>query len=363
LSLKSIALRGLNTFHRAAACLPSIGPLRPLRGSFSALEALRRGELEGSILMEYQTPGICPPDSMTERAGFQQHDHQPWPVFRTRADDARLVGRMHFWRDPKDRICTEAVFHHPQRRRLGEDRLLAQLIVAKPHRLSGAWTSIASPWCNGGNYFHWMVDGLARLFVRDSMPVKPGILIPVGLPRFAEETLDLLHLREACQTTDHDCIQPERYDFCSPTAMTGVWNPIGFQWLRNAFAPYFTKSQTGPPIFLTRRGRARIPDNLAAIEVLFRKHGFEIVDCGTIPVVRQIELASSASAIAGLHGAAMTNLLWVRPGTPVLEIFQPVYFNACYEQIAFQGNLEYTAEVIEGESPLRQIEDWLAGER
>jgi len=354
----SIALRGLNVLHQGAAYLPSVGTFRPLRGSFSALEALRQEQIEGAILVESQMPGICPHGSITERASFEQHDHQPWPIFWTHTNDARLVGRMQFWRDPKDRICSEAVFHHPTRRRLREDRLLAQLIVPRSKFLPGAWTSIASPWCDGGNYFHWMVDGLARLFVRDYIPEKPGILIPRGIPRFAEETLDLLHLSGVCLTTYQECIQPERYDFCSATAMTGVWNPIGFQWLRDAFAPYFAKPQSGPPIFLTRRGNARIPENLQAIEKLFSNQGFEIIDCGAIPVHRQIEIASSASSIAGLHGAAMTNLLWASPGTPTLEIFQPNYLNACYEQIAFQGALDYTSLVLKKEEDLSSFLVW-----
>jgi len=309
--------------------------------------------------MESQAPGVCPAGSMTERAGFQQHDHQPWPVFWTRAENARLVGRMHLWRDPQDRICSEAVFQHPQRRRLGEDRLLAQLIVSKPKILPGAWTSIASPWCDGGNYFHWMVDGLARLLVRDSIPEKPGILIPSAIPRFAEETLDLLHLRKDCLATDCNCIRPERYDFCSPTAMTGVWNPAGFEWLRTAFSHCFGKPQSGSPIFLTRRGRARIPENLDAIENAFHRRGFEIVDCGAITVQRQIEIASSAPAIAGLHGAAMTNLLWARSGTPVLEIFQPGYLNACYEQIATERLLRYSYTIASGSTIPRILFEWI----
>lgn len=69
-----------------------------------------------------------------------------------------------------------------------------------------------------------------------------------------------------------------------------------------------------------------------------------------IPVREQISVTSAAPAIAGFHGAAMTNLLWANPGTPVLEIFSPEYLNACYEQIAFHHCMAYDASLPLGTS-------------
>jgi hypothetical protein len=337
-----------------------VGRFRPVRGTFSAYERLLGGELEGSVLAERQEVGACPPGSMTELAKFRQHDHQPWPVFWTRADNASLVGRQHLWRDPNDMLCAEAVYNHPAILRLGEDRWGAQLFLSKPVHLEGAWTSLASRWNEGGNYFHWLLDGLTRLLVRETLPEPTHILLPFRAPRFVDETMDLLGLGGQAHRTKHSSLQPERYYFCAPTAMTGVFNPLGFDWLRRKFSPYFGQRGSGSPVFLTRRASTRIPENISEIERMFSSAGFEVVDCGAIPVVEQIKKLSVAPAVAGLHGAAMTNLLWANPGSSVLEFFQPGYRNACYEQIAFQGQLNYTHHVLEGQNPLRAIEEWLA---
>lgn len=317
------------------------------------------GELEGGLIASSQEPGSCPPGSMTEKANFQQHDHQPWPVFWVRSNDARLVGRMLHWRDTSDRICSEGVFHLPTRRRLSEDKWSAQLLLPEPTRLPGAWTSIISNWNDGRNYFHWLLDGLTRLAVRDQLPEPTKILIPANPSGFVTETIRLLGLENQAVPAPAECLQPERFYFCSPTAMTGVWNPLGYRWLRTQFSRYFAEAGSGPSVFLTRRGASRLPDNLPEIEARFSSAGFRIIDCGSMSVHHQILALSSAPAIAGLHGAAMTNLLWARPGTPVLELFQPGYLNACYEQIAFHGELDYAHHVLEAESPLRRIEDWL----
>lgn len=344
---------------RLCSHLPAIGKFKPLHGPFSAYQQLKNGNLTGEVLFEKQSTGPCPPDSITARCGMSQQDHQPWPVFWTRSDDARLVGNLLHWRDTADRICLEGCYHFPGRRRLGEDRLLAQLIVPPARHLKGAWTSIASNWGDGRNYFHWITDNLTRLRTWEQLPEPTRILIPSSRAGYVRESLEMLGISEVCETYKEPSLAPERFYFCSPLAMTGVWNPLGFDWLRERFGKYFLAPSSGRPIFLTRRSSTRIPDQLSEIETMFSKAGFEIVDCGKIGFRAQIEAASGAPAIAGIHGAAMTNILWAHPQTPVLELFQPAYLNACYEQIAFQGELDYSAIVLEGSEPLRRIKEWV----
>jgi len=356
---RSALLKAFHGFDRIAAKLPRVGAFQPAKGSFSAFERLSEGALEGKILLERQPPGSCPAGSMTAVSGLGQDDHQPWPVFWTRADDAHLTGALRQWRDPAGRVCREGNYHLLERRRLGEDRLFAPWFPGKGTRLEGAWTSLASNWGDGRNYFHWITDNLTRLLVREHLPEPTRILLPRTTAPYIQETLELLGLAHDCANPPATNLLPERYYFCSPVAMTGVWNPLGFDWLRESFRKFFRPPASGPPVFLTRRAGTRVPGDLTEIERIFANAGFGIVDCGTLGVRQQIELTSGAKAVAGIHGAAMTNLLWSAPGTPVLELFLPSYLNACYEQIAFQGRLEYSASVLEGESPLRGIEHWL----
>lgn len=295
---------------------------------------------------------------MTELCRFRQHDQQPWPIFWCRSDSARLVGRFGIWRNPDDEICSEAVYNHPDFISLGEDKWSAQLIVPNPLILEGAWTSLCSNWNRGGNYFHWLTDGLTRLLVRDSLPEDTRILIPPNPSSFVKETIELLGLSDKAVEMPAACLKPERYYFCSPMVMTGVRNPLGFAWLRKAFSPFYAERGSGNPIFLTRRGGARVPENISELEKYVEKIGFEIIDCGKIKVAEQISKISGATAVIGLHGAAMTNILWAQAGTPVLEIFDPGYLNGCYEQIAYEGGLPHTYFFREARTDLQKIDAW-----
>ena len=355
----AIFLRLVWLFDSICGRLPRIGRFRPIRGVFSASKELKTNQIDGEIVCASQDPGPCHKHSINHKLGLHQHDHQPWPIFWTMTEDARLVGKMLQWRTPQDLLCLEGSFHTTKRRRIREDRFFAQIFPGKPINLPGAWTSIVSNWGGGENYYHWMLDCLTRLMIRDKLPEETRVLIPKNPPQFAKDTIEMLGLDKIVIQASSSCIHPERYYFCSPTAMTGTWNPLGYDWLRAQFGKFMKPQSSAKPIFMTRRGVSRAPKNIDKIEALFRSRGFRIIDCGKHTVREQIELASSATTIAGLHGAAMTNILWANSGTPVLEIFQPEYLNACFEQIANHCKLDYHYLILEEDHSLSDIQDWL----
>jgi len=344
---------------RVCAHLPSIGTFNSIRGSFSAFEQLEQGVLEGKIIFPLQAPGPCPEGSMTERSGMNQNGHQPWPIFWVRTDDARLIGDILRWRDANNRICSDSDFKIQKRVKFKIGTLFLDLFVPKPLILPGAWTSIVSSWGNGSNYYHWMLDCLTRLMVRESLPEHTRILIPQSNHPFVQETLEMLSVDADSVAFTEKCLQPERYYCCSPAAMTGVWNPLGYEWLKTKFSAFMQTANSGKSVFFTRRGGTRVPPNLAKIEKTFGDAGFSIIDCGALTVKKQIEIASSATAIAGIHGAAMTNLLWSSTRTPVMEIFDPDFLNACYEQIAFHNNLKYSHLMQDDPNISSKILNWV----
>lgn len=357
--MKQSMLSILRCFDAVCEHLPAFGPFQPSRGWFSAYEELCNGKLEGEVLFHSQVPGPEPENSITVRSALNQARFQPWPAFWTKSDNALLLGRNALWRNDKNKFCLEAAYHTRERRRIREDSLFARSWVGDAEALPGAWTSVVSNWGDGRNYFHWLLDNLTRLMARNQLPEGTRILIPSGLPSFARETLELLGLVESCTPVSGRPLRPERFYFCSPVAMTGVWNPAGFNWLRNQFSPYFSQPMSQGRIFLTRRGTNRIPADLAEIEELFQQSGFRIIDPGSLTVREQIQLASGATAIAGIHGAAMANLLWCRPATPVLEIFGSSYLNGCYEQISLQGNLDYSSSILGENHAYDDMRNWI----
>lgn len=67
--------------------------------------------------------------------------------------------------------------------------------------------------------------------------------------------------------------------------------------------------------------RRSIPNHRQLVDALTEKLGFVLsLKLEGLPLAEQIAIFSSAEMIVAQHGAALSNLLWARPGTAVVEI-------------------------------------------
>jgi len=68
--------------------------------------------------------------------------------------------------------------------------------------------------------------------------------------------------------------------------------------------------------------------------------GFETITLSSLTLSEQIQLFRSASIVIGAHGAGLTNIMFCKPHTLVLEIFKST--GDVYKLIASECNLQYT---------------------
>ena len=90
--------------------------------------------------------------------------------------------------------------------------------------------------------------------------------------------------------------------------------------------------------------------------IQLQNRGYDSVDCGKLSVQEQAEIFGSAEVVVGAHGAALTNLVFCRPGTRVVELFSPAYVNPCYRDLCVAANLRHAAVVGDGR-------DWVLSEK
>ena len=136
-----------------------------------------------------------------------------------------------------------------------------------------------------------------------------------------------------------------------------------------AWVPGYLRNLTGVTVggtgrrrrlYLTRRTASfrRVLNEEALLPVL-ESHGFEIFDPGTLTVVEQAKIFTSAEAIISPHSSVMTNLVFCTPGTAVLEIFPADYFDVSFWTAASIAGCTYHAVVAgrpPGAAPESQIE-------
>lgn len=324
--------------------------LGPPKGTFSALILLRGRQVPGELLLERQDVPRIPQDSMRARSGLDQHLHQPWPVFWTRHDHARLIGPTLVLLDESKRACLEAMYG-PHRRK---DPSYRTVWLPAARTVEGSWTSVVSLWTRSGNYYHWLTDALPRLALMERLPEDTQVLVPGTLREFQRETLGYLGLASRFRQVPEEHILVERFFFSAPTAMTGCTNPYGMAFLRDRFIKHADPSFRGPEkLYVQRRGQSRGLLNENEVSSFMSDRGWTPIDPGQLTFAQQVSLFAGARAICGVHGAALTNIVWCASGCEVVELMADNYLNGCFESISAPLGLRHRYLVFPGDQRSR----------
>jgi capsular polysaccharide biosynthesis protein len=95
-------------------------------------------------------------------------------------------------------------------------------------------------------------------------------------------------------------------------------------WLRERLNLTEPRPDARPTKIFVGRRDARIRRKVANEEEVrdrLRQRGFACVDAGEMPLKEKAQLFSDAELVVAPHGGGLTNLLFCRPGTRVIEIF------------------------------------------
>lgn len=318
--------------------LPASWPrLGPAKGLFRALDELRAGRLPGEILLAGQTLAPVPPGSLRLRAKLGQEGYQPWPIFWTRHDQARLIGESALLLDDRKRACAEAMFGN-QHYGIADYHTLW---LPNAIQLSGNWTSLLTRGWDQ-NFYHWFLDCLPRLALLDRLPPDTRILVPEKLQSFQRDTLRWLGVADRLQPLPGRHLVAEHFFLSPPTAMTGCANPYAVNFLRERFLPHAEPpAKVVEKIYIRRRGQTRGILNETELMAFLEPRGWQAVEPESLSLAQQIGLFAQARAVCGLHGAGFTNLLWCRPGCVAVEFLADNFLNGCYESLASSVRVEH----------------------
>jgi hypothetical protein len=79
-------------------------------------------------------------------------------------------------------------------------------------------------------------------------------------------------------------------------------------------------------IYASRRKVKRSPVNELEIEQLFASSGFQVYSLEDFNFYDEIKLISNCTFLAGVHGSALMNSIWMSPGSTVYEIINDSYW-------------------------------------
>lgn len=204
------------------------------------------------------------------------------------------------------------------------------------------------------NYFHWMIDVLARLDLlrRSGLHIDKYIVTGPEVYPFQTETLGLLGVpaRQLLRTYDGFHIRAktlvvpslEVYRLLPFTANpTPFW---AYEFLRAEMMKKIDASgpKAGTRLYISRASaRHRKVVNESEVTRLLAARGFRSVTLEGMPIAEQVRLFASAEIVIAPHGAGLTNVIYCRPGTKVVDIYPTNYMYPCFWHLSNYAGLDY----------------------
>lgn len=218
---------------------------------------------------------------------------------------------------------------------------------ARIRQLSGTAAIIGT--AGAGIYYHWMMDILPRLgLLENEIPLFSTdhfITGYMGLP-FQDETLQKAGIDRAkiIASNNNRYFHVEAARLYVPSFAGPLDQPALFQvqYLQQLYAGEMSTTIPYRHIYISRKktGRRHLVNEEALTGYLSRFH-FEIVYAEEMTVAVQARLFSEASVVVCPHGSALTNLVFCRPGTIVIDIFNASHINACFWFLSQANQLDY----------------------
>ena len=182
-------------------------------------------------------------------------------------------------------------------------------------------------------YYHQIIENLPPYLFLKSLRPLAQTLIPAESSQLVREILDSLGFT---YVTHQRQIIVNKLFMVSQGRDSGYPHPKDLQVLRSYFTGENKNEQTPEQIlYISRLKSTRsFPGEARLIALLERDPRVKVVEAETLSFLDQRKVFSTAKVIIGIHGAGLTNQIWMRPGGSILEISDPNYSNAVYECLA-----------------------------
>ncbi|WP_026966294.1 glycosyltransferase family 61 protein [Algoriphagus terrigena] len=180
----------------------------------------------------------------------------------------------------------------------------------------GMW--VLDEW--SANYFHWMTDCLPRIWEGIEREPDCPVILPESFKSldYVIQSLDLAGVTAVFFKASQN-LHVKKLILTARTATFPNFNPPLADKTRTKLS---VKSISEPwrKVYISRKlAPKRKAHNDADVEILLQKRGFDVVYAEKLSLSQQIQLMSETQLLVCLHGAALTNMLFLPPTAKVLE--------------------------------------------
>lgn len=227
--------------------------------------------------------------------------------------------------------------------------VLSQKYFNHPKLYKGVAFSLLIGGAGLDNYFHWFFDLLPKFHLLKRagwFDEVDWFILPSYNRPYQKETLRALGIDEKkiIQGDKVTHLQVEQLivtSFIRTAQHIPVW---ACEFLKDFSSkiPTIQTQDSHPYIYVSREdAKYRNVINEPALFAALEKYGFKKIELGKLTFREQVNLFASAKVIVSPHGAGLTNLVFCKKGTAILELFSKDYIIYLFYDLALKMGLHY----------------------
>jgi hypothetical protein len=182
---------------------------------------------------------------------------------------------------------------------------------------------------SSGNYYHWITEALPKLwFNKNSFREEDVVLVPdSGITSVAKSSLSAIGFLRHDVIAKGCIAHASRLVLSQSSARQAEYHSSLLEMRDAVHATLgikYSQSIRGDLVYIPRgNGSVRSVENeTQVIESLVSEFGFIVIEPHRLTFEEQVIAFSRARFIISIHGAALTNILWMQPGSSVIELYK-----------------------------------------
>jgi capsular polysaccharide biosynthesis protein len=223
--------------------------------------------------------------------------------------------------------------------------------IQRPRYIEGKVFTLLTGGGKNFNIYHWFFDSLSRLYaIKDEIEKVDYFLVPEYVQEYQMQSLEYFGIKKdrvISSLNNKHLIAQELICTSHPRTATFSVRKEITNFLRDKFLVSNRDNISNDKIYPTsfyisrRDAPRRKVDNESELIFELKKKGIETVKISDYTFHEVVYLFSNALFILSTHSAALTNILFCKQGTKIVEYFPNEGFLPYYSELSESLNLYY----------------------
>jgi capsular polysaccharide biosynthesis protein len=184
-------------------------------------------------------------------------------------------------------------------------------------------------------YYHWLLDALPKLYgFNQSVLESSTLLLSEYKSKFIKESLDSMCIKNFVHASKGRTYKVKQ--LYVPELMSNVGNPRieAIDFLRSKLIKKNIDIH-GKKIFISRaKAKKRRINNEDELISFLETLEFTSYELENLSFNSQVKLFQESKFIIASHGAGLSNIIFSKKNTEIIELFPSNYFEECYQNIS-----------------------------